>query len=91
MEQHTPVSKFISYILRHRPDSIGVEMDSAGWVVIDELIEKSNTAGKSLTREILIGIVCRAIRRDDSKDLRVFVKDHDAIQALHDLPLIRRV
>ena len=36
----TKLSKFLSYVLRHKPDSIGVEMDSAGWVNIEELLAK---------------------------------------------------
>lgn len=35
------ISKHLSYILRHRPDSIGIELDTAGWVDIDLLISKS--------------------------------------------------
>ena len=50
----TKLSKFLSYVLRHRPDSIGVEMDSNGWVNIEELLSK---ADNGLTREILEGIV----------------------------------
>lgn len=50
----TKTSKFLSYVLRHRPDSIGVAMDKAGWVDIAELLEKS---GNDLTRELLDEIV----------------------------------
>lgn len=35
------VSKFISYILRHKPEDIGLDMDSQGWVNVGDLIEKS--------------------------------------------------
>jgi putative RNA 2'-phosphotransferase len=31
-------SKFLSYVLRHRPDAIGIEIDSEGWTGIDALI-----------------------------------------------------
>jgi len=37
----TKISKFLSYVLRHNPDSIGVSISENGWVVIDELISKS--------------------------------------------------
>jgi len=52
------VSKFLTYVLRHRPDSIGVQLDKAGWVSITELLEKSETEfnGK-LTRNLLDEIV----------------------------------
>lgn len=35
------ISKHLSYILRHRPDTIDLKLDSAGWADIDELITKS--------------------------------------------------
>lgn len=52
-------SKFLSYVLRHAPESIGVAMDAQGWVSIDELLEKN---GKGLTRDMLDQIV-----REDAK------------------------
>ena len=33
-------SKRLSYVLRHNPDSIGIELDSAGWVEIDVLLDQ---------------------------------------------------
>jgi putative RNA 2'-phosphotransferase len=50
------LSKFLSFVLRHKPDSVGIQLDSEGWTDIDELIEKSNAAGKLLTREELLHI-----------------------------------
>ena len=35
------ISKFLSYILRHRPEKIGIKLDKEGWVDVKELIEKS--------------------------------------------------
>lgn len=37
-KQHTKNSKFLSYVLRHHPDEIGVELDEAGWVEVDVLL-----------------------------------------------------
>jgi putative RNA 2'-phosphotransferase len=51
------LSKFLSFVLRHRPDSIGITMDPQGWVFVDELIAKSHTAGTCFTREILLQVV----------------------------------
>ena len=33
------ISKFLTFILRHKPDSIGLTLDTQGWADIDELIE----------------------------------------------------
>lgn len=46
-------SKFLSLVLRHRPDRAGVELDSEGWVEIDRLIEGANRKGAKLTLESL--------------------------------------
>lgn len=34
-------SKFLSYVLRHRPEAIGLELDANGWVSLPELIRKA--------------------------------------------------
>lgn len=51
------LSKFMSFVLRHKPDAIGLELDSQGWTLISELISKSNAAGTRLSREDLLHIV----------------------------------
>ena len=35
----TDISRFISLILRHKPESIGITLDEHGWANVDELIE----------------------------------------------------
>lgn len=40
------VSKFLAYLLRHRPQSLGLNMDSHGWVEVDEMISKINNNKK---------------------------------------------
>lgn len=52
-----PLSKFLSFVLRHRPDSIGISLDSQGWVSVDELLAKSEAAGTYFTREELLHVV----------------------------------
>ncbi len=34
-------SKYLSYILRHAPDSIGISLDNYGWALISEIVERS--------------------------------------------------
>jgi putative RNA 2'-phosphotransferase len=50
-------SKFLSYILRHRPDSIDITLDENGWVDIDELLAAAQRHGKELSRARLEQIV----------------------------------
>ena len=45
------VSKYFSYLLRHKPDSIGLVLDDQGWASIDELISK--TIDFKLSRELI--------------------------------------
>lgn len=48
-------SKFLSYILRHRPDEIGLTLDRAGYASVEQLLKKSrgHKRAKGLTREVL--------------------------------------
>ncbi|WP_046866831.1 RNA 2'-phosphotransferase [Microvirga massiliensis] len=50
-------SKFLSYILRHAPQSIGLQLDPSGWANVDELLAKAAAAGHALDRPILETIV----------------------------------
>ena len=38
-DHHTRTSKFLSYVLRHEPQSIGLTLDSEGWADLDALID----------------------------------------------------
>ncbi|WP_020407453.1 RNA 2'-phosphotransferase [Hahella ganghwensis] len=53
----TKTSKFLSFILRHEPQAIGITLDENGWVNINELLEAANASGKSITRELLDEVV----------------------------------
>lgn len=53
----TSTSKFLSLILRHRPEKIGLVLDDAGWASIDELINKANVQGRGLTEGLLREVV----------------------------------
>jgi putative RNA 2'-phosphotransferase len=49
------ISKFLSLILRHEPQIIGLILDKNGWAEIDEIIEKSSEL--VLTRELINEVV----------------------------------
>lgn len=55
----TKISKFLSLILRHKPETIGLALDEQGWADIDELIDKTNRSdqGITLTRSLLQEVV----------------------------------
>lgn len=56
-KQVKSISKFLSLVLRHKPETINISMDTQGWVSTDELIEKMNAKGKTLNLEMLEYIV----------------------------------
>jgi putative RNA 2'-phosphotransferase len=56
-------SKFLSLVLRHRPETIGITLDEQGWVEIDELLAAANRAGRGVTRPLLE----RVVRENDKQ------------------------
>jgi putative RNA 2'-phosphotransferase len=56
-KQTKRISKFLSLILRHKPDSVGVELDENGWTDINVLLEKMNVAGTKIDRTVLDYVV----------------------------------
>lgn len=59
----TQTSKFLSYVLRHAPDSIGITLDSQGWVAVDELLAKANAAGRALDIKSLKQVVATSDKK----------------------------
>ena len=51
------ISKFLSYVLRHKPESIGLKLDLNGWAQIDELLQCASKKGKKLNRKQLREVV----------------------------------
>jgi putative RNA 2'-phosphotransferase len=49
------ISKYFSYLLRHKPEEIGLELDDQGWAFVDELIEKSTDY--ELSKELIDVVV----------------------------------
>jgi putative RNA 2'-phosphotransferase len=70
------ISKFLSLVLRHAPETIRVTMDKNGWVGIQELIDNANTyKNLHLTTDIIKKVVetndkQRFILSDDEKRIR---------------------
>ena len=66
------VSKFLSFVLRHKPDKIGLELDHEGWASIDKLIAK---ADRPLSRAVIEEVVAtndkkRFVISDDGRSIR---------------------
>jgi putative RNA 2'-phosphotransferase len=59
----TATSTFLSYVLRHAPDSIGLTLDPQGWVDIDELLARARAAGQALDRATLDDVVATSVKK----------------------------
>jgi len=56
-KSHTNLSKFLSLVLRHKPETIGLSLSEQGWVDTQTLIKKMNDYGKQIDFETLSIIV----------------------------------
>lgn len=76
-------SRFLSLILRHKPEAIGISLDERGWANVDELIAGVNQR-YPLTMELLEEIV-----RTDDKQRYSFSDDKKLIRANqgHSIPV----
>ncbi|MBQ9745519.1 MAG: RNA 2'-phosphotransferase [Clostridia bacterium] len=68
-------SRFISFILRHKPEAIGISLDEHGWANVDELIA-GIARTRTFTMEMLEDIV-----RTDNKMRYSFNEDKTLIRA----------
>jgi putative RNA 2'-phosphotransferase len=64
MDTLVALSKFLSRVLRHRPDAIGITLDAAGWTDVEALLERARAHGQPLlTREVLEQLVATSPKR----------------------------
>ncbi|MBQ9009844.1 MAG: RNA 2'-phosphotransferase [Clostridia bacterium] len=71
----TDTSRYIAYLLRHRPDAAGITLDEHGWAKVEDLLAGVNRT-RSLTMEELEKIV-----RTDGKQRYSFSPDKTRIRA----------
>jgi putative RNA 2'-phosphotransferase len=69
------ISKFLSLVLRHKPEHIGLTLDAEGWADIEELIKNSLESGVVLDRPALRQVVEQAEKKrfsfsEDGKRIR---------------------
>lgn len=50
-------SKFLSYVLRHNPEALGLELDPGGWADVDTLLERARREGRSIDRTLLEAVM----------------------------------
>lgn len=55
--RRTRISKFLSLILRHKPETIGLKLDANGWADVDELLAACAQNGSAISRAELEEVV----------------------------------
>ena len=66
-------SKFLSLLLRHKPETVGLKLDAQGWANTNELLQKINQTGRQISPELLDQIV-------ETNDKKRFVFNEDKSQ-----------
>ena len=56
-KQNIKISKFLSLVLRHKPEAIQIDLDENGWADVSELIIKMNNNGTEISFDILEYVV----------------------------------
>lgn len=82
--ENVRLSKFLSLVLRHRPERIGLRLDEAGWADVEVLLRQANRAGVPLSRETL-----RRVVAENDKQRFAFSSDGRKIRANqgHSIPV----
>jgi putative RNA 2'-phosphotransferase len=72
---HIAISRLLSKVLRHEPEMIGIQLDSQGWVSVDDLIRAiertARTAGASkrlrtlpiVTRDVILAVIATSDKK----------------------------
>jgi putative RNA 2'-phosphotransferase len=72
-KKNTDISKFLSYVLRHQPEAIGLSLDKEGWAFISDLILYSVKEGYMLDDNLIRNIV-------DNSDKKRFTISDDGLR-----------
>jgi putative RNA 2'-phosphotransferase len=56
-------SKFLSLVLRHKPETIGLTLDAEGWADVDDLLARAACHGAIMTRPELDDIVATSEKK----------------------------
>lgn len=87
MAKKNQLSVFLSFLLRHSPETVGLDMDTRGWVSVEQLLDGVNRDGRyRLDMEMLEQIVAA-----DQKGRYRFNENHTRIKACqgHSIPWVQ--
>ncbi|UCF96943.1 MAG: RNA 2'-phosphotransferase [Spirochaetaceae bacterium] len=69
-------SKFLSLVLRHKPEAIGLQLDKNGWANVEELLSLSAEKGRNISMDMLLRVV-----RENDRHRFMFSPDGTKIRA----------
>ena len=75
-DRDVELGKFISLILRHSPETVGITLDEHGWADVEDLIKGISKAGKRIDFDTLDRIV-----KENNKQRYSFNEDRTKIRA----------
>jgi putative RNA 2'-phosphotransferase len=75
-EEYKQISKFLSLVLRHQPELIGIELTTDGWVNIPFLLAQMSKHGKVIDRDTLEKVV-----QSNDKQRFSIDQEHNRIRA----------
>lgn len=94
MEDPTRGARFLAYVLRHRPDDLGLTLDPCGgWVKIETLLEGINRSGRFArpwSEEDLRFVVQAGARRFLLEDGRICARRGHSVPGVKPVPRRRR-
>jgi putative RNA 2'-phosphotransferase len=75
MADHVRLSKFLSLVLRHQPETIGLTLDANGWADMATLLQLANAKGLAMTRDDVEQVVAASDKQrfafsDDGQRIR---------------------
>lgn len=56
-KENKRISKFLSLVLRHQPEIIGIQLDDHGWISVDILLKQLAAHGHTVSKAILDHVV----------------------------------
>src|SRR4030095_13437975 len=62
-DRSTKISKFLSLVLRHEPEKIGLKLDDEGWASVSELLAALKIDGHPITFDELQSVVAMNVKQ----------------------------
>jgi putative RNA 2'-phosphotransferase len=83
-QKQNHISRFLSYVLRHHPENIGIKLDNGGWADVSELLRAAEVNGQRITLDELETVV-----KENDKQRFSFSIDGQRIRANqgHSIPV----